>query len=193
MRAPTTAAPALGCGVAGPKSGAHPGGRHLRRQTFELAAADVFQVLAQRVGGRFFVKINRDLKTGRDFAAHFPGERHAISHRRAFDRHERHDVHRTHTRMLTAMRAEIDVRDGSFEQGQHRMLHAVRIADEREHRSIVRRIRGVIEQVHAVDRSDRRRHRRHDLRTSSLTHVRNAFDEHRELDSSAVHPQIAML
>ena len=65
MRAPMTVAPAVGCGAAGPKSGAHPARRHLRRQPFELAAADVLEIPARRIRGGLLVEIDRHAESRR--------------------------------------------------------------------------------------------------------------------------------
>ncbi len=111
-------------------------------------------------------------------AADFPRERHAVRHRHAFERHERHDVHRADARMLAAMRAQIDVGDRALEQRQHRALDAGGVAGEREDRAVVRRVGGVIEQAHAVDRANRVGHRRDDLGPASFADVRHAFDDH---------------
>ena len=112
MRAPMTAAPAVGCGAAGPKSGAQPASAIFVGQPLELAAPDVFEIPARGVRGRFLVQIHRDLEARRHFGAHFPCERDAVGHRRALDRHERHDVDGAEPRVLAAMPAKIDVGDG---------------------------------------------------------------------------------
>ncbi len=67
-------------------------------------------------------------------------QRHAVSHRDALDRDERHDVHGAEPRMFAAMRAQVDVRDRALEEHQHRLLEAGRVADDREHGTIVRRV-----------------------------------------------------
>ncbi len=82
--------------------------------------------------------------------------------------------------MLAAMRAQIDVGDGALEQRQHGALDAGCVADQREHGSVVRRVRGMVEQADAVDRADRGGHRRDDLGPAALAHVRNAFDQHQD-------------
>ena len=81
--------------------------------------------------------------------------------------------------MLAAVRAEIDVGDRALEQRQHRPLDAVRVAGEREDRSVVRRVGRVVEQADAAHRADRGGHRRDDLGTPPFADVRNAFDQHK--------------
>jgi len=66
---------------------------HLCRQPFELAAADVFQILARRAQGRLFVEIHRDLKAFGDGGPRSPRERGAFRHRDVVNRHKRDDVH----------------------------------------------------------------------------------------------------
>jgi len=81
--------------------------------------------------------------------------------------------------MLAAVAAEIDVGDRSFEQCEDRLFDAVCIAHEREHRSVVRWIGGVVEQAHSRHGADGRGHGRDDLRTAAFAHIGNAFDQHK--------------
>ena len=69
------------------------------------------------------------------------------------------------------MRPQIDVGDRALEQREHRALDAGRVAGEREHRSVVRRVGRVVEQAHAVHARGSRRPspRRSSGRRPSLT------------------------
>ena len=103
----------------------------------------------------------------------------AIAHRHAFDGDERHDVDGAEPRMLAFVRAEIDVGNGALEERHHRALDAGLIASEREHRSVVRGVGGMIEQAHAGHGRNRVDHARDHVGTTAFADVRNAFDEHR--------------
>ena len=85
---------------------------HLPCQTFELAAADVLQILARRVRGRLFVEICRYLKALGDGSARSPCERGALRHRDAVDRHKRHAVHAADSGVHAALRPAVDRRHG---------------------------------------------------------------------------------
>ena len=75
--------------------------RHLRREPFELAAADVFEVLPRGLAGGFLVEIDRHARSARRPSAPTSlRQRHAVGHRHALDRDERHDVDRAEPRML---------------------------------------------------------------------------------------------
>ncbi len=137
IRAPMTMAPAAGCGRGGPKSGAHSGARHLRRQPFELATSDVLEVAAGRRRGRLFVEEDRNLESGGDFGRGVLRKRDALGHRDAVDRHERHDIHGAEPRMLASVRAEIDVLDCRPDKGENGGLQRFCVAGQREHRAMV--------------------------------------------------------
>ena len=173
--------------------GRPPHRRHLGGQPLELAAADILEVLAGRIRGGFLVEIDRDLEARRHLGSDFLRERHAVGHGHAFNRHERHHVDGAQPRMLAGVAAEVDIGDRTFEQRQYRSLDAGRVAGQREHGSVVRRIGGMIEQADTGDTADCGGHRRDDLGAPSLAHVGDAFDQHKGLDSSAVLPQITML
>ena len=83
------------------------------------------------------------------------------------------------TRMLAAVGAQIDVGGGALEQRQHGAFDTVGVAEQREHRAVVRRIRRMVEQADTRYRADRRGHRRDDLGTPSLADVGNALDDWR--------------
>ena len=102
MRAPITDAPADSCGCAGPKSGVHPGVAIFAREPFELAAADVFEILARGIRRRVLVEVHRHGEALRDRRGDVLRQRHAVVHRRALDRHERDDVDGAEPRMLAA-------------------------------------------------------------------------------------------
>ena len=100
----------------GAEVGRPAGGRHLRRQPFELAAADVFEVPARRVRRRLLVEVHRHVKPLGDRGAGLLRQRHAVGHRRAFDRDEGHDVDRAHARVFAAVRAQIDIGDRALDE-----------------------------------------------------------------------------
>ena len=67
-------------------------GGDLVADTFKLAAADVFEILALRGGSRGFVEIDRDLKAAGDFGADMTGHGDAVFEGDAVDGDERNDV-----------------------------------------------------------------------------------------------------
>ena len=154
---------------------------HFRAQPFELAAPDVLEVAARRIGGRVFVQIDRDGEALRHLGPDFPRQRDAVGHGRALDRDKRHDVDRAQARVLTAVRAQVDVGRRALEERQDGVLEASRVADHGEHRAVVRRVRGMIEQPYAGNATDRLGHRRDDIRPPSLADVGNALDQRHEI------------
>ena len=118
-----TVAPADACGLAGPKSGAHSGWRIFGGQSLELAAADVLEVAPRGRAGGLFIKKDRQMVPRGNFGGHFGRQRHAIGHRRALDRHERHDVDGAHARVLAGMLAKVDKRDSRMEQIEDSRAH----------------------------------------------------------------------
>ncbi len=151
---------------------------HLGRQPLELAAPDVLEVPAGRIGGCLLVQVHRHAEARRDGGAGLPGQRHAVGHRRALDRHEGDDVDGAQARVLAAVRPEVDVGDGPFDERQDGSLDAVGVAGEGEDGTVVRRVRGMVEQADAFDAPHGVGHGRDDLGPASFAHVGNAFDEH---------------
>ena len=80
--------------------------------------------------------------------------------------------------MLAAMRAQVDVGDRALDERHDRLLDARGVADQREHRPVVRRVGRVVEQAHALHAADGVGHRGDDLGPPSFAHVGNAFDQH---------------
>ena len=149
---------------------------HLRGQPFELAAPDVFQILPRRIAGRLFVEIHRHLKPARHLGGRLFGERNALVHGHAFDRHEGHHVHSAQARMFAGVRAEIDVRDDRLEEGEHRLLDRAGVAGERQHRPVVRRVGRVVQHPDARHLPEPGDGPLHHLRPSPLADVGHAFD-----------------
>ncbi len=96
--------------------------RHLRREPLELAAPDVLEVLARRIGGRLLVEIDRDAEPFGDGRGDVLRQRDALLHRDALDRHERHDVDRAEPRMLALVLPEIDGGQRLLEERHRRRL-----------------------------------------------------------------------
>ena len=95
------------------------------------------------------VKIDGQAKSLGNGGADVPGERHAVGHRDALDRNERHDVDGAEPWMFAAVLAQIDGLDRDLEERQDGRLDGGRVAGEREDRPVVRRVGGMVEQAHA--------------------------------------------
>ena len=92
VRAPMTAAPAVGCGRGG-RNQAATRQRQLCGQ-LELTAADVGEVAPGVRRGGFFVEEHRNLEARCDSGCRRMRQRDTVGHRRAADRNERNDVNR---------------------------------------------------------------------------------------------------
>ena len=149
MRAPITDAPAVGCGVGGPKSGAHSGCAIFAGEPLELAAADVLEVAPRGIRRGLFIEIDGHLEPLSHGGRRLLRQRHALGHRDAFDRDERHDVDGAEARMLAGVRPQVDRRRCRLEQREHGGLERRRFAGQRQHRSVVRGIGRVVEHAHA--------------------------------------------
>ena len=152
-------------------------GRHLRGEPLELAAADVFEVLAQRIRGRFLVEIHGHAKALRDFARRLLRERDAVLHGDAFNRHERDDVDGAKTRMLARVSAQVDRAGSRFEEREHGGLERCRIAGERDHRSVMRGVGGIVEQPRARHAAHRINDPFDNVGSTTLADVGNALDD----------------
>ena len=110
--------------------------------------------------------------------AGFPGERHAIGHRRTFDWHERYHVDGAEPRMLALVGAQVDIGDRALEERHDGALDPGGVADQREDGPVVRRVRRVIEETHARHPPDGAGHRGDHVRAASLADVGNALNQH---------------
>ena len=162
--------------------------RHLRGEPFELAAADVLEVLARRIAPTPPRTGRPARRTARATSrADVLRQRHAVGHRHALDRDERHDVDRAEARMLARVRAQIDARRPRARTARGPPPSTRRgVAGEREHRAVVRRVGRVVEQPHAGRRrGSRRRCAATTSGAASFADVGNAFDQHTRVDSIA--------
>ena len=144
----------VGCGAAGPKSGAHPGVAIFAREPFEFAAPDVLEVLARRVGRRLLVEVDRHAEARRRPSAPtvFASATHSAIVTPSIGTNGTTST--APSRGCSPLwRAQIDVGDRALEQRQHGALDAGGVAREREHRSVVRRVGGVVEQADARPRA----------------------------------------
>jgi hypothetical protein len=119
-------------------------------ETFELAAADVFEVAPVRRAGRLFVQEDRQREALGHGLCGLSRQRHAVRHRGALDRDERHHVHGAKPRVL---------------------------ALEGEDAAVVVLVRLDVEDAHAGDLPERRHHGRDHLGTPALADVRDGFDD----------------
>jgi hypothetical protein len=148
MRAPTTVAPAEGCGRPEVR---HPFGQpEFRPEALELAAADVLEIAAARRARRFLIQEDRHAIPPGDLGADLAGQRHAVTHARAFDRNERHHVDRAHAGMLAGVPAQVDERNRRLEQVEYGRLHLGGRAREGVDRPVVRCVRLDIQQAGAA-------------------------------------------
>ena len=138
MRAPITDAPAARMRRRRAVVGRPCRLRHLRRQPFELAAPDIFEVLARRIRRRVFVQEDRQREPRRHVGGNRLRQLHALRHRHAFDRNERHHVDGAHARMFALVRAQVDVGKRALEQHRNAGGQRRGVAGQREDRAVVR-------------------------------------------------------
>ena len=79
--------------------------------------------------------------------------------------------------MLAGVRAEIDRGDRALVHREHRRLDRRRVAGHREHRSVVRRVRRIVEQADARHGADGGGDRLDDFGPPPLADVGNALDD----------------
>ena len=177
MRAPTTDAPAAACGVGRAEVRRPAGGGHLGRQPFELAAADVFEVLARGVRRGLLVEKDRDLKAFGDRGADVLRERHAFGHRDTLDRNERHDIDGAETRMLAPVLPQVDGVERDGKERQRRRLDRRRVAGQREDGAVVGGVGRMVEQANARRLPDGLREALDDVGAAALADVGDRFDD----------------
>jgi len=106
-------------------------------QLLESAATDLFQLATLRLAGCLPVVVDRDPELAPEPCPEDPGKLDAGRHRQIGKGDERHDVRRTHARVLALMLAQVDAfrRDpGTSEGGIDR---PVRLAHERHHHPVM--------------------------------------------------------
>ena len=111
-RAPTTVAPAVGCGRRGPKSGAPSRSRERRREALEPGPSDVREdtPVGSRRGAR--VQVDGQLVAfGQPRPERRGRARRRSSMRRVAERHEGHDIERADARVLAVLASHVDARD----------------------------------------------------------------------------------
>ena len=86
--------------------------------------------------------------------------------------------------MLAAVLAHVDVLDRRADQRENCRLQRRRLPGQRQHRSIVRGIRRVIEHADAINRSDGLDQCIDDLQTTAFADIGDALDDRHELDGS---------
>ena len=124
-------------------------------QPLELALADVGQALALGARGRAGIEEDGDRELPPYALGELARELHAVVHRDATHRDERHDVGRSHPGMLTAMRGEVDARGRHLHGAERGLDGRVRRRHEREHRTVVRGVGLDVEQPDARHLGDR--------------------------------------
>ena len=145
-RAPTAVAPAVGCGLAGPKSGRCVGVRHDVRETLEAGSSDVREHLAVRPRGGLAVQVDRQLEP----LGHSRGEGsrtvHASLQGGVAERHEGHDVDGTDAWMAALVTAHVDPLERHLHGCLRGQRDPTRVAGKREHAAVVVGVRGAIEE-----------------------------------------------
>ena len=144
-----TLAPAVGCGRGGTEVGLPSVGRQLGCKPFELAAADVFEILSRGIVRGLLVEEHRDVEPCGHLGGDVARQRDAIGHRHVLDRDEGHDVDGADARVLARMRPEVDRGNSGVVERENRGLHRGLVADERDHRPVVRAVGRMVEHAHA--------------------------------------------
>ena len=129
--------------------------RQLGGQPFELATPDVLQIAACRGRGGLLVQEYGQVEAFGDGGGSLARQRDAIGHRRPLERHERHDVDRTESRVLSLMPPQIDPGEGGLEERDHRRRQRVAIAGKGQDGAVVRGIRLQVEEADAGNRAHR--------------------------------------
>src|SRR6202040_2594513 len=83
-------------------------GRYIGTNAFELAAANVLQVLTLRSGRGGFIEINRDLEALRDLSSHMACHGDAVFNGDTVNWNKGHNVGSAHARVRALMFGEID-------------------------------------------------------------------------------------
>jgi hypothetical protein len=141
-RAPTATTPAVACGCLGAEVGLPLRALHLLGESLELPFPDLGEVAAALGRGRVFVEVDGDAESPGDLLPDAPRERDALLDGRAADRDERHDVHGSHSGVLSRMLRQIDARQSRVEERENRRLEAGGVSHEGQDAPVVRRVRG---------------------------------------------------
>ena len=151
--------------------------RHLCRQPFELAAADVLEAAARLAERRLFVQINGNVQSFGDGLAHLSCKFHALAHGRVAERDERHDIHGAEARV----RAPVTPHDRSCvphtRRERGRGFQPSAIARHREDRPVVEGPPNSPAAARPGPLALRRRASLDNPCPSSFTDVRHAFNE----------------
>ncbi len=114
---------------------------------FELAAANVLQILALGSGGGGFIQIDGNLETLGDFGSDVARHGDAVFNGHAFDRDEGYDIGCTHARMSSLMMGEVDQFGGLACAANGGFLNGLAVADESDDRAIVVGIHFAVEEI----------------------------------------------
>jgi hypothetical protein len=178
MRAPMTVAPAVGCRWSWARRRAcAPGRWPPLAQLLEADVAHVGQVPALGAQRRGLVEVDRDLELASDALAQRVRGAHALLHRRALERHERHDVGRADARVLALVLRQVDQLLGLGDGAERGLAALARRADEGHDGAVVARVQAVVDQLHAAHGADRRPGSARRQRAAPFAEVGDALDE----------------
>jgi hypothetical protein len=122
-------------------------GRYFGADAFELAAANILQVLAFGSGRGGFVKVDRDLETFRDLGSDVARHGHAVFDGDAVDRNKGHDIGCSHARVRTLVFGEIDQLGGLPYPANGGFLNGFTLADQGDDRAVVVGIHLAVEEI----------------------------------------------
>ena len=148
-------------------------------QPLELSLADVRKPLALGAPSGLRVQIDRHGQFPPHALGELGRERHTVVHGDAAHRHERHDVGRSHARMLPSVLREIDARGRHPDRAERGLHRRDGRRHEGEHRTVMRRIRLHVEESHARDGHDGRAQGVQHGLVAALGEVRHAFHQRR--------------
>ena len=156
MRAPTTSRPpwdARGLAEIGLAGGI---GGDLGANAFELAAANVLEILPLGSRRGRLVKVDGNLEPLPDFRSDVARHGDAVFDGDAIDGDEGHDIGRTHSWMRTLMFGEIEQLRGLPYPADGGFLNGFAFADQRDHATVVVGVHFAIEKkdagnLHGVD------------------------------------------
>ena len=145
-------------------------------QAFELTPPDKGKVDAVRPRRGQLVQIGRYRKLVGDLLGQSLGNLDALLHRHAGNRHERHDVGRTHARVLALVLVQVNQLGRDPDRPESGVEHRFRLADEADDRAIVVRVHLLVEHRNAVDRLDDVDNLIDYLGPAALAEIGHAFD-----------------
>ena len=153
-------------------------------QPLVLAAADIGEPLAVRPQRSTGVQVDGQVEAARDPFAERPCDIDDVVDRGRCERDEGDDVDGADPRVLALMGVHVDLVDRARHEPLERLAHSLMLTGHREHRAVVTRVAGPVEEEDLRDGRDRVREPVDDIEPPALRDIGHRFDEHRQSASS---------